>query len=60
MLIDTSNRKIRQEYKNRKREHKLALDDAFLKMKIDVVNVSTNNSYVRPLMNFFQRRMSRY
>ena len=60
ILIDTSNRKVREEYRKRRRVHKLRLDEALLKMKVDAVNVSTNNSYVRPLMNFFQRRMSRY
>ena len=60
ILIDTSNKKVRQEYRKRKAVHKLKLDEALLKMKVDAVNVSTNNSYVRPLMNFFQRRMSRY
>jgi uncharacterized protein (DUF58 family) len=60
LLIDTSNRKVREEYQKRKKVHKMKLDDALLKMKVDAVTVSTNKSYVRPLMNFFQRRMNRY
>ena len=60
MLIDTSNRKVREEYQKRKKIQKLELNDALLKMKVDAVNINTNRSYVRPLMNFFQRRMSRY
>ncbi len=60
ILIDTSNKSIRKEYKTRKKVRQKMLDDTFLKMKVDAVNVSTNKSYVRPLMNFFQRRMSRY
>ncbi|HAW79074.1 MAG TPA: DUF58 domain-containing protein, partial [Balneola sp.] len=36
------------------------LSDKLLKMKIDSVEVNTNQSYVRPLMNFFLRRVNRY
>ena len=60
ILIDTSSAKVREAYSNRKKSTQLALDDALLKMKIDTVRVNTNSSYVRPLMNFFKRRMSRY
>lgn len=60
LLIDTSNKRVREEYAKRKKIQKLSLDSSLLKMKVDSVNVSTNKSYVRPLMNFFQRRMNRY
>lgn len=60
LLIDTSNRKVREEYAKKKKVQKLTLDDSLLKMKVDTVSVTTNKSYVRPLMNFFQRRMNRY
>ena len=60
ILIDTSSAKVREAYSKRKKSAQLALDDALLKMKIDTVRVNTNSSYVRPLMNFFKRRMSRY
>ncbi len=60
VLIDTSNKAVRMQYAKKKRAHKDQLGEALLKMKVDTVNVSTNKSYVRPLMNFFQRRMSRY
>ena len=60
ILIDTSSKKVREEYKKRRFLKKKELDDAFLKMKVDSVNVSTNRSYVRPLINFFRRRLNRY
>lgn len=60
ILIDTSNKSVRTQYAKKRRLRKAKLDEGFLKMKVDSVNVSTNKSYVRPLMNFFQRRMSRY
>lgn len=60
VLVDTSSTKVRDAYKKRKKVQKLQRNEALLKMKVDTVNVSTNKSYVRPLMNFFQRRMNRY
>lgn len=60
ILIDTSNKRVRSEYHKRKQAHKAHLEDAFLKMKVDSVSIHTNRSYVRPLMDFFRRRMNRY
>lgn len=60
LLIDTSNRRVREAYNKKKQAHRKELEDSFLKMKIDSVSVSTNRSYVRPLMNFFRRRLNRY
>ncbi len=58
--IDTSNKKLRKAYKIRRMKQKAYIQDRMLKMKIDAVEVQTNQSYVKPLMNFFQRRGSRY
>ena len=60
LLIDTSSKKVREEYKKRRFIQKRELSEKLLKMKIDSVEVTTNKSYVRPLMNFFIRRLSRY
>ena len=60
ILIDTSNAKVRNAYKKRRLLHKKRLEDSLLKMKVDSVNVTTNQSYVRPLINFFKRRLNRY
>ncbi|MCP9292867.1 MULTISPECIES: DUF58 domain-containing protein [Gracilimonas] len=59
-MIDTSSRKVRKSYKIRRMEQKAYIHDKMLKMKIDAVEVQTNESYVQPLMNFFKRRGSRY
>ena len=59
-MIDTSSSKVREAYKKRRREQKAYIQDKMLKMKIDAVEVQTNESYVQPLMNFFKRRGSRY
>ena len=55
ILIDTSSKKVRDAYYKKR-----VLSDKLLKMKIDSVEVNTNQSYVRPLMNFFLRRVNRY
>ena len=59
-MIDTSSEKVRQAYEKRRMEQKAYIHDKMLKMKIDAVEVQTNESYVQPLMNFFKRRGNRY
>ncbi|MEQ8525425.1 DUF58 domain-containing protein [Gracilimonas sp.] len=59
-IVDTSSKKVRDAYKIRRMEQKAYIHDKMLKMKIDAVEVQTNESYVQPLMNFFKRRGSRY
>jgi len=60
ILIDTSSDKVREAYRKRRFVHQKNLEESLLKMKVDAVNVTTNQSYVRPLMNFFKRRLNRY
>lgn len=60
ILIDSSSEKVRLAYKARKLKEKAELKDKFLRAKIDSIDVYTNQSYVRPLIDFFRRRMSRY
>lgn len=60
VLIDTSSKKVRESYRKKRLTNRQVLSDKLLKMKIDSVEVSTNQSYVQPLMNFFLRRVNRY
>lgn len=60
VLVDTSSKKVRQEYHKKRKIAKSKLRDQFLRMKIDMIELETNTSYIRPLMTFFQRRMHRY
>lgn len=60
VLVDTSSKKVRQEYQKKRRVAKEKLRDHFLRMKIDTIELETNKSYIRPLMTFFRRRMHRY
>lgn len=59
-LVDTSSKKVREAYKKRVKDRKKSLHQYFLKNKMDYIDVYTNESYIRPLINFFQRRISRY
>jgi uncharacterized protein (DUF58 family) len=59
-LVDTSSKKVREAYRNRVQERKKSLQEYFLKNKMDSIDVYTNESYIRPLVNFFQRRISRF
>ncbi len=60
VLVDTSSRKVREEYRRRRKAEKARLRDHFMRMKVDSIELQTNKSYVRPLMDFFRRRMRRY
>lgn len=60
VLVDTSSKKVRQEYQKKREVAKKKLRNHFLRMKIDTIELETNESYTRPLMTFFRRRMHRY
>lgn len=59
-MIDTSSRKVRVQFERSVREKKRELKEYMMKNKMDSVDVYTNQSYIRPLINFFQRRTSRF
>jgi uncharacterized protein (DUF58 family) len=60
IMIDTSSKKVRNAYRARMLKRKSELKDLFLRSKIDSIEVMTNRSYIRPLINFFHRRLRRY
>lgn len=60
VMVDTSSKKVRDAYKKRRVKEKKEIRDRFLRMKIDTIELHTNESYVQPLMNFFHRRARRY
>lgn len=59
-LVDTSSKKVREAYKKRVEVRKKSLNEYFMKNKMDSIDVYTNESYIQPLINFFQRRIRRY
>lgn len=60
VVIDTSDKKVRLEFKKKVFKRKRELDNYFVKNRMDFVDVYTNESYVRPLTNFFRKRINRY
>lgn len=59
-IIDTSSKKVRTAYQEKVQRQKKELKEYFVKNKMDSIDVYTNESYMKPLINFFQRRISRY
>lgn len=59
-LIDTSSKTVRENYRRKVLSESARLKEYFLKNKMDSVSVYTNESYIQPLVNFFQRRINRY
>jgi len=60
ILVDTSSEKVRNAYKARRFKQKKELNEYFLRNKVDSIRVYTNQSYIRPLADFFRRRINRY
>jgi uncharacterized protein (DUF58 family) len=59
-IVDTSSKKVRNAYQNKVLQRKKELKEYFVKNKMDSIDVYTNESYMKPLINFFQRRINRY
>ncbi len=57
--IDTSSRKVREQYKKWWNGHEIYLRNIFLKSGVDVAPFSTGEDYVRPLVNLFKKREAR-
>jgi uncharacterized protein (DUF58 family) len=59
-LVDTSSKAVRESYRKKVQSDQNRLKEYFLKNKMDTVHVYTNESYIQPLVSFFQRRIGRY
>lgn len=59
-IIDTSSKRVRTAYREKVLMQKKALKEYFVKNKMDSIDVYTNESYMKPLINFFQRRINRF
>ncbi len=60
MWIDTSNKRLRNDFGYRVSQHSRYLDDVFLKSGIDNAKIATNQDYVKPLVNLFKKREARF
>ena len=59
LWVDTSNKKVREGYSKWNSVRQATLKNIFSKSGVDSVAIRTDQSYVKPLMNFFKRRGSR-
>jgi uncharacterized protein (DUF58 family) len=59
LWVDTSNKKVREGYSKWNSIRQATLKKVFSKSGVDSVAIRTDQSYVKPLMNFFKRRGSR-
>jgi len=59
VLVDTSSKSVRTDYNLNSRKQRESLFDQFKKAGIDYANISTQDNYVRPLMNLFKKRERR-
>ncbi|MCD6113040.1 MAG: DUF58 domain-containing protein [Bacteroidales bacterium] len=60
LWVDTSDKTVRENFNNWTKKHKNYLNNTFIKSGVDVVNIRTDEDYVRPLINLFKRREARY
>lgn len=58
--VDTSSKSVRGNYQKWWREHEANLNKLFLKSGVDAAHFSTEQDYVRPLVNLFKRREARF
>ena len=56
MYIDTSSKKIRDEYLENANKNVSNLKNIFTLSGVDLINIATDDNYVRPLINFFKNR----
>ena len=57
MWLDTADKNVRKAYNDWHLEHSMNLKNTFLKSGADLINIRTDESYVKELMKFFKRRM---
>jgi uncharacterized protein (DUF58 family) len=60
VVFDTGSRRVREHYERAAEAAAKARDKAFRRLKLDLVHVHTNESYIEPLAAFFKLRASRF
>jgi uncharacterized protein (DUF58 family) len=57
--VDSSDRKVRDNYRNWFKQQETILNDVMLRSGVDLVKIRTDEDYVKPLIGLFKRRGSR-
>jgi uncharacterized protein (DUF58 family) len=59
VVVDTSDTRVREAHARLQERHAAERQRAFRRMGVDCVSIDTSQSYVEPLISFFQARMAR-
>jgi uncharacterized protein (DUF58 family) len=59
MWVDTSDRRMRENYSKWYIKQQETVNDLFLRSGVDVAKISTDQDYVKPLVNLFKKREAR-
>ena len=59
-MIDTSNKSVRENFAKKSVDFHSEIEGAFKKSGIDFTNIASGESYIKPLMNLFKKRESRW
>jgi len=60
LTVDTSSYSVRQNYCRLITKEREARESLFRRLKIDFINIHTDQEYIRPLVNFFRIRARRW
>lgn len=60
IIVDTSDKDFQEWYKLKRAEIKLRRKSLFVSAHLDAININTNESYIKPLTNFFRIRERRW
>ena len=56
IFVDTSNKRVRTEFARKRVEKINSIKKLFSTNGVDLINITTGNDYVKPLINFFKAR----
>lgn len=59
IIVDSSNKKFRQQFIETRREHELKTKDLLLSARVDCINITTGSEYVHEVAKFFRMRHKR-
>ncbi len=59
LVLDTQSASVRRAYSERANARQKATNDLFRRLQVDRIQISTDESYTEPLVQFFRKRMRR-
>ncbi len=59
MVIDTGNRRVREVFAQEAKARRSDLAELFRRLQLDAIHIGTDESYIEPLVRFFQSRHNR-